>query len=120
MPVAPHHGCVLDAVLPRALFQSHSPYRLLCGPAGIVLYEGELFQPADSALATVTLQNFVPAWHRAIQYPLFVLFAFIIAWTTIDIPRNSLKAVVAAGALLQLVSMVWLLRLHGIFFSPCP
>ena len=38
------------------------------------------------------------------QYPLFVFFAFAIAWTTIDIPRNSLKAVVAAGALLQIVS----------------
>ena len=86
----------------------------------LLLYEGTLFQPSDLALATLTLQGYAPAWHRAIQYPLVILFALGIAWTTIDIPRNSLKAVVAAGALLQVVSMVWVLRLFGVFFSPFP
>src|SRR5665213_3554925 len=85
-----------------------------------LLYEGGLFLPSDSALAPLTLPSYAPAWHRAIQYPLFVFFAVAIAWTTIDIPRNSLKAVVAAGALLQIVSMVWVLRLLGVFFSPFP
>jgi len=46
-----------------------------------LLYEGGLFVPADSALANVTLQNYVPAWHRGIQYPLFTLFAFVFTWS---------------------------------------
>src|SRR6201994_491210 len=85
-----------------------------------LLYEGGVFHSADTQLAIVTQQAYAPSWHRGIQYPLFVLFAFIIAWTTIDIPRNSLKAVVAAGAALQIISMVWVLRLIGVFFSPFP
>lgn len=86
----------------------------------VFLYEGELFVPSDAALANLTMQNYVPSWQRAVQYPLFLFFAFAISWTTIDIPRNSLKAVVAAGAALQIISMVWVLRLIGVFFSPFP
>ena len=85
-----------------------------------VLFERQIFQPINAQLANITLQRYIPVWHRGVQYPLFLFFAFVIAWTTIDIPRNSLKAVVAAGALLQIVSMVLVLRLHGIFFSPFP
>jgi adenylate cyclase len=86
----------------------------------VFLYEGELFVPSEAALANLTMQNYVPSWQRAVQYPLFLFFAFAISWTTIDIPRNSLKAVVAAGAALQIISMVWVLRLIGVFFSPFP
>jgi len=93
---------------------------LLVAVLVICLYEGTLFVPSDVALANLTMQGYIPAWNRALQYPLFIFFALAIAWTTIDIPRNSLKAVVAAGALLQLVSMVWVLRLFSIFFSPFP
>jgi adenylate cyclase len=93
---------------------------LLVAALVVCLYEGTLFVPSEVALANLTMQGYVPAWHREAQYPLFIFFAFAIAWTTIDIPRNSLKAVVAAGALLQLVSMVWVLRLFSIFFSPFP
>jgi len=83
-----------------------------------LLFKGGFFDSADIALANVTQQNYRAASN--LQYPLFILFAFAIAWTTIDIPRNTLKAVVAAGALLQVVSMVWVLRLHSVFFSPFP
>src|SRR5688572_25393393 len=85
-----------------------------------LLFEGGLFFRADAALAAFTAQPFTPVLRRAVQYPLFVFFAFAIAWTTIDIARNSLKAVVAAGALFQILSMVWVLRLMGVFFSPFP
>jgi len=84
----------------------------------VLLYKGGLFDPADLALANVTQQTYHAI--AAIQYPLFVMFAFVVAWTTIDVPRYTLKVVVAAGALLQVVSMVWVLRLHGVFFSPFP
>jgi class 3 adenylate cyclase len=85
-----------------------------------LLLEGGLFVKLDGALAAFTSQPYTPALHRGVQYPLILLFAFGIAWTTIDISRNSLKAVVAAGALLQIVSLVWVLRLMGVFFSPFP
>jgi class 3 adenylate cyclase len=84
-----------------------------------LLLEGGLFLRPDAALAGFTAQPSA-ALQRAVQYPLIILFAFGIAWTTIDIPRNSLKAVVAAGALLQIISLVWVLRLLGVFFSPFP
>jgi len=86
----------------------------------VILFEGRLFLPSDAALARATQQTFVPALHRGVQYPLFLLCAFGIAWTTIDIPRLSLKAVIAVGALLQVVSMVFVLRLLDVFFSPFP
>ncbi len=85
--------------------------------AGILL-EGGVFFRLDDALAVFTGQAVPPDIQRAVQYPLFLAFAFAIAWTTIDIPRNTLKAVVAAGALLQILSMVWVLKLLGSFFSP--
>jgi class 3 adenylate cyclase len=85
-----------------------------------LLYEGGVFFPADKALADFTAQPFTPVLQRFVQYPLFILLAFGIAWTTIDIARNSLKGVVAAGVLLQIVSLVWVLRLMGVFFSPFP
>jgi adenylate cyclase len=85
-----------------------------------ILFEGGLFVHLDSALAAFTVQPYAPLLQRAVQYPFFVILAFGIAWTTIDIPRNTLKAVVAVGVLLQVVSLVWVLRLLGVFFSPFP
>src|SRR5687768_17412337 len=85
-----------------------------------ILYEGAPFFGLEASLAEFTAQPFVPRLQRAVQYPLFVSLAFGIAWTTIDIPRNTLKAVVAVGILLQIISLVWVLRLLGIFFSPFP
>ncbi|HEY3901159.1 MAG TPA: adenylate/guanylate cyclase domain-containing protein [Chthoniobacter sp.] len=83
-----------------------------------LLYTVRFFEPAEAALANVTLQNY--RTFPGVQFTLFILLAYGIAWTTIDIPRNSLKAVVAAGALLQVMSMVPVLKLLSIFFSPFP
>jgi adenylate cyclase len=80
----------------------------------VLLFEGGVFQSLERLL----LHNVPNSSIRAVHYPLILLFAFGIAWTTIDIPRLSLKAVVAAGAFLQIVSMVLVLKLHGIIFSP--
>ena len=82
------------------------------------LFETGLLRTLDIELARFLGLPATPAAAREWQYALFILFAFGIAWTTIDIPRQSLKAVVALGALAQIVSTVWVLNLHGIFFSP--
>jgi len=58
-----------------------------------------------------------PLGDRALQYPLFLILAFGIAWTTVDIPRMSLKIIVAAAALLEVFATTWILHIVGIFFS---
>jgi adenylate cyclase len=55
---------------------------------------------------------------RVVQAIIAVSLSFGIAWTTIDISRLSLKAVVAAGAFLEVLAASWVLSLFGIFFSP--
>ena len=82
------------------------------------LFEAHLFQRLNLGMAAFMGRTVAPGMHRAIHYPLFILLAFAFAWTTIDITRPSLKAVVAVGALLQLVSAVWVFGLYNIFFSP--
>ena len=82
------------------------------------LYETGLFHRLDVGLARFLGKAAVPAPSRAIQYPLFIALAFTIVWTSIDIPRLTHKVIIAAGALLQLLTAVWVLNLHGVFFSP--
>ena len=82
------------------------------------LFETGLLHRLDHELALFLGRSSAPLPTRELLYPLFLFFAFGIAWTTIDIPRHSLKAVVALGALAQIVSAVWVLNLHDIFFSP--
>jgi class 3 adenylate cyclase len=82
------------------------------------LFEWGALRPLDQGLANLLGLRFSPVSGRATQYPLFILLAFGIAWTTIDIPRNSLKVVVAAGALAQVLAAAWILHLLGGFFSP--
>ena len=48
----------------------------------------------------------------------FVLCAFGVSWTTIDIVRFPLKIVVAAAAFLQVLALSWVLGLYQIFFPP--
>ena len=82
------------------------------------LYETGLFHQLDIGLASFLGKRFTPIPPRAVQYPLFILLAFGVAWATIDIPRLALKCIIAAGALLQVLTAVWVLDLHGVFFSP--
>ena len=82
------------------------------------LYEAGLFHRLDLGLASFLGSRNPPRPNPAIQYPLFILLTFGVVWTTIDIPRHSLKTIVAAGALLQVLTAVWVLNLYGVFFSP--
>jgi adenylate cyclase len=82
------------------------------------LYEAGVFAHLDTGLASFLGKTEVPMPPRAIQYPLFVLLGFWTIWTTIDIPKLSLKLIIAAGTLLQVLTAVWVLNLYNIFFSP--
>ncbi len=82
------------------------------------LFEAGAFRQLDFGLGNFLGLRFSPFSSRWEQYPLFLLLAFGVAWTTVDIPRTSLKSIIAVGALAQLVTAVWVLDLFGIFFSP--
>jgi class 3 adenylate cyclase len=54
------------------------------------------------------------------QIAVFTLLAFAAAWTTVDITRPALKAVVAVGAILLLLTWSQVLSLYKVFYSPFP
>src|ERR1700761_7507841 len=84
------------------------------------LFEAHVFHRLNLGLAAFLGRKVAPGFQRGVQYPLFIFMAFAFAWTTVDISRPSLKAVVAVGALLQLVTAVWVFNLYHVFFSPFP
>lgn len=84
----------------------------------IALVETGAFATLDQTLARLLELRTAPLSNRRLHYALAVFFSFGIAWTTIDIPRDSLKLVIALGALIQIVAAVWVANLLGIFFSP--
>jgi adenylate cyclase/guanylate cyclase len=83
-----------------------------------LLIAGHAFAQLDLALAQFLKQRPPGAGNLAVQYTLGGLLAFIIAWTTIDIPRPSLKHVVAFGAFVEVIAMTAIFSLFGKFFSP--
>lgn len=86
-----------------------------------VAYEAGAFRQLDAGLADLLEQALEPQLqHPAVQFLLFILLSFGIAWTTIDINRPPLKVVVAASALLQVLIMPFVLNFYHIFFSPFP
>ena len=93
---------------------------LLVALAVAALFYTGSFAALDLALANFLRQPPSGPQNPWVQYSLITLFAFGIAWTTIDIPRSSLKAIVASGALLEVIAAVAVLSLHRIFFSPFP
>jgi class 3 adenylate cyclase len=84
------------------------------------LYETGLLYRLDITLAALLGGESVPVARadRIVQYIVFVALAFATVWTTIDIGRNSLKFIVAAGAFAEVLAATWILDLYGIFFSP--
>lgn len=85
------------------------------------LYEAGAFARADRALWEILggLTEPPPARSWA-QYLVVAFLAFGIPWTTVDIYKQSLKIVIAAGALLNVISATWVLNLFYVFFSPFP
>jgi adenylate cyclase len=84
-------------------------------------YGAGLFLRPDAELEEfLGLKTPAPHTHSALQYCLIVLLSFGIAWTTIDISRSSLKVLVALGALLELLTAMWVCHAFGVFFSPFP
>lgn len=91
---------------------------LLVALAVAALFFTQSFAGLDRALANFLRQPSPGPQNPWVQYTLITLFAFGIAWTTIDIPRSSLKGIVAVGALLEVIAAVAVLSLHRVFFSP--
>src|SRR5437764_15325798 len=96
---------------------------LICGFATCLivagLYEMGAFTRVDQALWSFLGRVSAPPLKRSfLQYFVFVSLAFGVAWTTIDISRRSLKIVVASAALVQVISLTWVLNLYHVFFSP--
>ena len=104
--------------MPRAL-----RYTLIIGSVVtllvIALHQTGWLTPLDRQLATIFgLGLATPIHHPFIQIAAIVLLAFGVAWTTIDINRFDLKALVAGSALVQLYTGAALLSLFGVYFSP--
>lgn len=85
----------------------------------LALYEAGAFARADQALwELLGSVAELPEAHSWGQYLAVILLSFGIAWTTVDIYKVSLKIVVAAGALLNVISAAWVFNLFYTFFSP--
>jgi adenylate cyclase len=86
-----------------------------------LLYETGQFIWLDSVLAGfLGPVRRLDEFRSLLQYGLWVSLAFAIAWTTVDINRVSLKLVVGIGALLNVITATWVLKLYGWFVSPWP
>lgn len=90
----------------------------LVGGVVSLLIAGRAFARLDLALAQFLKLGVPGPGHPILQYSLAGLLAFAIAWTTIDIPRPSLKPVVAFGAFMEVIAMTAVFKLFGHFFSP--
>ena len=77
-----------------------------------------LIRPLDAALARMLGLSDQSLNHPAIQYLTFIVLAFGIAWTTIDINRPASKILVAAAALAEVFTLSVLMSLFGGYFSP--
>ena len=86
-----------------------------------LLIAGNAFAVPDAALAQF-LQLAPPGAHdfRLVQYLIAAALALGIAWTTIDIPRPSLKHVIAIAALLELIVATAGFKFFGRYLSPLP
>ncbi len=105
--------------IPRTL--RHIKATLVCASLAAFiaagLFELGAFRALDAALASF-LDYPEPGTARASQYLLILTFALGIAWTTVDIGRNLLKAVIAVVALAETFAAAWALNLRDVFFSP--
>jgi adenylate cyclase len=59
-----------------------------------------------------------PEGHSVAQYAAVLLLAAGIAWTTVDLNRATLKLLIAAAALVEVLGLTVVLNLYGVYFSP--
>lgn len=57
---------------------------------------------------------------QGVHVTLIAILAFAAAWTTVDITRPVLKAIVALGGVILLLTGSMVLALYNVFFSPFP
>ncbi len=85
----------------------------------VLLHESGLLLPLDRELAGMFgLTEDTPLRAPVLQYLTIGGLAFGIAWTTIDINRFDLKAIVAGATLAQVLSGAAVVALFGAYFSP--
>jgi adenylate cyclase len=84
----------------------------------IVLFEAGAFSGLDERLCQFygLKGDYLP--QRALQYTVALLLSLGAAWATVDIPRASLKVIVAGIALAEVFCTAWVAQLYGMFFSP--
>ncbi len=85
------------------------------------LDEAGAFRHLDGWLSVFLGQGVPPAaGHPVAQYAAVLLAALGIAWTTIDLNRGAVKALIAAVALAEIIGLTVVLNLYGVYFSPFP
>ncbi len=94
-------------------------FGVLVGGAVLAAYHFQLIQPFDAHVQRfLGLPDFVSGLRWPYMYAVIPLLALAVCWTTIDITRPSLKAVVAVGAFLLVLSTTYVLALYRHFFAP--
>ncbi len=85
-----------------------------------IVYAPGLIRPLDAAMSrTLGLAAGQAQDHSWVQYLAFIVLAFGIAWTTIDINRPTFKALVASMALAEVFTFSALAAtLYNFYFSP--
>ena len=83
-----------------------------------LVYAPGFIVPLDAAVARKLGVSGPGLEHAWLQYFSFILLAFGIAWTTIDINRPASKVLIAAAALAEIFTLAVLVSLFGGYFSP--
>ena len=83
-----------------------------------LIYAFGLISTLDAAVARALGLAGTGSDHKLIQPLAFIVLAFGVAWTTIDINRPAFKALVAGVALAEVFTLAVLASLFGAYFSP--
>ena len=84
----------------------------------LILQGFGLIHPLDAAMARALGVAGANLDHKAIQPLAFIVLAFGVAWTTIDINRPAYKTLVAGIALAEVFTLAVLVSLYGAYFAP--
>ena len=84
----------------------------------VLIYAFGLISTLDAAVARALGLAGTSLDHKLIQPLAFIVLAFGIAWTTIDINRPAFKALIAGVALAEVFTLAVLASLFGRYFSP--